>query len=94
MRRIEVHDLCMNNKALVITVPDYERGSGRLKGYVKLLVSYTTTVACIDTDGKFKMLVEPSGVSNPTSRHINRFVEEYAPSGTDWKKCKVFKPEV
>ena len=94
MRRIEVHDLCMNNKALVITVPDYERGSGRLKGYVKLLVSYTTTVACIDTDGKFKMLVEPSGVSNTTSRHINRFVEEYAPSGTDWKKCEVFKPEV
>ena len=94
MIRIEVHDLCMNNKALVITVPDYERGSGRFKGYVKLLVSYTTTVACIDTDGKFKMLVEPSGVSNTTARHISRFVEEYAPSGTDWKKCKVFKPEV
>lgn len=94
MRRIEVHDLCMNNKALVITVSDYERGSGRFKGYVKWLVSYATTVACIDTDGKFKMLVEPSGVSNTTSRHVNRFVEELAPSGTDWKKCKVFKPEI
>ena len=41
MRRIDIHDLCMNNKALVITVPDYEWGSG-----------------------------------------------------TDLKKCKVFKPEV
>ena len=94
MRRIEVHDLCMNNKALVITVPDYEWGSGRFNGYVKWLVSYATTVACIDTDGKFKMLVEPSGVSNTTARHISRFVEEYAPSGTDWKKCKVFKLEI
>ena len=94
MRRIDIHDLCMNNKALVITVPDYEWGSGRFKGYVKWLVSYTTTVACIDTDGKFKMLVEPSGVSQTTARHINRFVTEYAPSGTDWKKCKRFVPEV
>lgn len=94
MRRIDINDLCMNNKALVITVPDYERGSGRFKGYVKWLVSYTTTVACIDTDGKFKMLVEPGGVSNTTARHINRFVEQYAPSWTDWRKCKVFVPEV
>lgn len=94
MRRIDIHDLCMNNKAFVITVPDYELGSGRFKGYVKWLVSDTTTVACIDTDGKFKMLVEQGGVSNTTARHINKFVEEYAPSGTDWKKCKVFKPEV
>lgn len=88
MRRIDIHDLCMNNKALVITVPDYEFGSGRFKGYVHWLVSYTTAVACIDTDGKFKMLVEPSGVSNTTARHLNRFVERYAPSGTDWHKCK------
>ena len=94
MRRIEVYDFNMNNKALAITVPDYEYGNGRFKGYVKWLVSYTTTVACIDTDGKFKMLVEPSGVSNTTARHINRFVEEFAPNGTDWKKCKVFKPEI
>ena len=94
MRRIEVRDLNMNHKALVITVPDYEWGSGRFKGYVKWLVSYTTTVACIDTDFKFKMLVEPSGVNNTTARHINRFVEKFAPSGTDWKKCKVFKPEI
>ena len=94
MRRIDICDLCMNNKALVISVPDYEFGSWRFKGYVKWLVSYTTAVACIDTEGKFKMLVEPSGVSNTTARHINRFVERYAPSGTDWKKCKVFKPEI
>lgn len=94
MRRIEVHDLNMNNKALVVTVPDYERGSGRFRGYVKWLVSYATTVACIDTDGKFKMLVKPSVVSNTTERHINRFVEEFAPSGTDWKECKVFNPEI
>ena len=94
MRRIDIHDLCMNNKALVITVPDYEFGSGRFNGYVKWLVSYTKTVACIDTDGKFKMLVEPGGVSNTTARHINKFVKEYAQGGTDWKKCKVFKPEV
>lgn len=94
MRRIEVRDLNMNNKALVVTVPDYEWGSGRFRGYVKWLVSYTTAVACVDVDFKFKMLVEPSGVSNTTARHINRFVERYAPSGTDWKKCKVSKPEV
>lgn len=93
MRRIDVHDLCMNHKALVITVPDYEWGSGRFRGYVKWLVSYTTTVACIDSDGKFKMLVEPSGVSNTTARHINRFVKEYAPGWMDWKKCQVFRPE-
>ena len=94
MRSIGIEDLGMNNKALVITSPDYEWGSGKFKGYVHWLVSYTTAVACIDTDGKFKMLVEPSGVSNTTARHLNRFVERFAPSGTDWKKCKVFKPEI
>ena len=90
MRRIGIHDLCMNNKALVITVPDYEWGSGRFRGYVKWLVSYTTAVACIDTDGKFKMLVEPSGVSQTTARHINRFVEEYAPRQMCCLWCRVY----
>ena len=94
MRGIYISDLCMNNKALVVTAPDYERESGRFKGYVRWLVSYTTPVACIDTDGEFKMLVEPRGVSNTTARHINRFVGMYTPSGTDWKGCKVFVPDV
>ena len=90
-KKIGIYDLRMNNKALVIIVPEV---IGAFKGCVKWLVSYTTAVACIDTDGKFKMLVEPSGVSDTTARHINRFVELFAPKGTDWKKCKVFNPEV
>lgn len=90
MRWIEVCDLNINHKALVITAPDYEwGGGGRFRsGVVHWLVSYATAVACIDMDGKFKMLVEPSCVSRSTARHLNRFVERYAPSGTDWHKCK------
>ena len=97
MRLIKVYDLHMNYKALVVVVPDY-RLDTELKGYVfngyvKYLISYRTVVACIDGDGVFRMLVNPSNVSATTARHINRFMEEYSPVLTNWKKCEVFVPD-
>ena len=78
MTRIQVKDLGMNYKAKAI------KADG-----VWYLVSYDTVVAQCDCDGNLTMHMPKDVVSNTTERHINKFVQLYAKSGTDWKKATV-----
>lgn len=78
MTRIQVNDLGMNYKAKAI------KADG-----VWYLVSYDTVVAQCDSDGNLTMHLPKGSVTNTTARHINKFVQLYAKSGTDWKKAEV-----
>lgn len=53
------------------------------------MVSYDTVVAECDGEGNLTMHLPRGSVSNTTARHLKKFVELYAKSGTDWKKAKV-----
>ena len=76
MMRIQVKDLGMNYKAKAI------KADG-----VWYLVSYDTVVAQCDGEGNLTMHIPKDVVSNTTALHINKFVQLYAKSGTDWKKA-------
>ena len=76
MTRIQVKDLGMNYKAKAI------KADG-----VWYLVSYDTVVAQCDGEGNLTMHIPKDVVSNTTALHINKFVQLYAKSGTDWKKA-------
>ena len=78
MTRIQVKDLGMNYKAKAI------KADG-----VWYLVSYDTVVAQCDGEGNLTMHIPKDVVSNTTALHINKFVQLYAKSGTDWKKATV-----
>ena len=78
MTRIQVEDLGMNYKAKAINADG-----------VWYLVSYDTVVAQCDNEGNLTMHMPIGSVTNTTARHINKFVELYAKSGTDWRKATV-----
>lgn len=78
MTRMLVEDLGMNYKAKAIKVDG-----------VWYLVSYDTVVAQVDGEGNLTMHMTKDSVTNTTARHINKFVQLYAKSGTDWKKATV-----
>ena len=78
MTRIQVKDLGMNYKAKAI------KADG-----VWYLVSYDAVVAQCDGEGNLTMHIPKDVGSNTTARHINKFVQLYAKSGTDWKKATV-----
>lgn len=78
MTRIQVKDLGMNYKAKAI------KADG-----VWYLVSYDTVVAQCDNEGNLTMHMPVGSVTNTTARHIKKFVELYAKSGTDWMKATV-----
>ena len=78
MTRIQVEDLGMNYKAKAI------KADG-----VWYLLSYDNVVAQCDNKGNLTMHIPIGSVTNTTARHIKKFVELYAKSGTDWIKATV-----
>ena len=78
MTRIQVEDLGMNYKAKAI------KADG-----VWYLVSYDTVVAQCDNEGSLTMHMPIGSVANATARHVKKFGELYAKSGTDWRKATV-----
>ena len=78
MTRIQVKDLGMNYKAKAI------KADG-----VWYLLSYDIVVAQCDNEGNLTMHMPIGSVTDTTARHIKKFAELYAKSGTDWRKATV-----